>query len=878
MRNISFDNPWWLLLAPVLLAAVIVPYVVAIGRDNKSKATLTSLILHIVIVCMITLSIAGTTLTAVMTRTEVYFVADVSYSSTKNLDLIDEHIASVRKNLPRNSKVGVVCFGKDAEVTTQMGKRVTSVKNAKVENGATDIVSALNYTAGLFQKDTIKRIVLITDGRATSPDATAELVRTMDQLYSQGIYIDAIFLDNNIKTGEKEVQLSGVDYAASTYLNHKVQANVMVQAGTEMKGKLILYRNGAEIASRPETFTSGFSFFSFDLDTSEAGVFDYEVKVEADGDISSFNNSYRFTQSVAGELNVLLVTSKQEDVTNAQRLYGEYASIDAYVQTPDVQLEVPCTIEQMSKYDEIMISGVDVRELRNYTAFINAVDQAVSVFGKSLMTMGDLKIQNKSDEVLKELEDMLPVKMGNSAQDAKLFAIVIDTSRSMQLASRLIMAKQVATKLVNVLQPDDQVMVLAFSGDPKLVVTLQDAENHNQIAQVIDSLEPTQGTVLGAAMEQVYEMIKDMPHENKQVMVISDGMSYGLGSDQPVKTAAKMYADGIQISTVNTGNKVEIGINTLKDMAAAAGGEYYYLERVEQVDQVVFGEIGDNLTETVVNQDTKVTIKEPKDPVLENVSALPNIGGFVHSKAKGSANTVLAVPYQKENGGVVDVPLYAYWNYGNGKVATFTSSMLGDWTQSWVGQSGETFFSNLLSTNTPGNRVDYPYTLNVDFDGIQSLLEVIPATINPFVSIDVTITAPSGTVTTKTLTFDQTRYFYSFATPEVGKYTIDVSYSNNGEEFQSSSVFNISYSPEYNCFANCSAATLNTAMGGRGVVSEDGNLKLVNDEREVATYTIDFAMPMLIFAIILFILDIIIRKLKWADIRSLFKPTKIKGV
>lgn len=878
MRNISFDNAWWLLLAPVLLAAVIVPYLWAIGRDNKSKATFTSLILHIVIVCMLTLSIAGTTVTAVMTRTEVYFVADVSYSSNKNLDLIDQHIESVRKNLPRNSKVGVVCFGQDAQVTTEMGKKITSVKDSTVVNSATDIAGALKYTAGLFQEDTIKRIVLITDGRATSPDASAELIRTIDQLYSEGIYIDAIFLDNNMKTGEKEVQVSGVDYSASTYLNHEVQANVMVQAGTDLKGKIVLYRNGVEVETKSETFTSGYSFFKFDLDTSEAGVFDYEVVIEADDDTSRHNNSYRFTQSVAGELNVLLVTSNEEDVDNAQRLYGEYATIDAYVQRPNAALEVPYTIEQISKYDEIIISEVDVRELKNYSAFINSVDQAVSVFGKSLVTMGDMKIQNKSDEVLKQLEDMLPVKFGNAAQDAKLFAIVVDTSRSMQMASRLIMAKQAAIKMLNILNPNDQVMVVAFSGEPRLVATIQDAENRNQIAQIIDSLQPTQGTVLGAAMEQVYSMMKDMPHENKQVMVISDGMSYGLGTDLPIDTAEKMFADGITVSTINTCNQLEQGVNTLKGMAEAGGGQYYYVERTEQLDQIVFGDIGDDLTDSIVNEDTKVSIKVPKDPILSGVASLPNIGGYVHSKAKGGANTVLAVPYQKENGRVVDVPLYSYWSYGSGKVATFTSNMLDGWTESWVGNSGETFFSNLLTTNTPETRVDYPYSLNVEFDGIHTLVEVIPATINPFVTIDVKITAPDGTVTEKTLTFDQTRYFYDFATPDVGKYTVEINYTNNGQVFTATSAFNISYSPEYDSFAACSAATLNTALRGRGVVSEDGNLKLVNDEREVATYTLDLAVPLLIAAVVLFILDIIIRKLKWADIRSLFKPTKIKEV
>ena len=89
MRNISFDNPWLLLLAIPLLAAVIVPYCIAIRKDNKNAHTVTSLILHLLIVALVVPALAGMASVTVMTQTEVYVVADVSYSANRNLDLID---------------------------------------------------------------------------------------------------------------------------------------------------------------------------------------------------------------------------------------------------------------------------------------------------------------------------------------------------------------------------------------------------------------------------------------------------------------------------------------------------------------------------------------------------------------------------------------------------------------------------------------------------------------------------------------------------------------------------------------------------------------------------------------------------------------------
>ena len=100
MRNISFDNPYWLLLAIPMLAALLIPYFISVSRDNKSRGWVSSLIIHIVIILSISLAAAGLVHTTVKTRTKVYVVADVSYSSSRNLDKIDEYIRQVEASLP----------------------------------------------------------------------------------------------------------------------------------------------------------------------------------------------------------------------------------------------------------------------------------------------------------------------------------------------------------------------------------------------------------------------------------------------------------------------------------------------------------------------------------------------------------------------------------------------------------------------------------------------------------------------------------------------------------------------------------------------------------------------------------------------------------
>ena len=83
MKNISFDNPYWLFLAIPLLVALLIPFFISVSKDNKNKGWIASLVIHIAIAVCLTLSAAGLVHTTVMTRTKVYVVADVSYSANK---------------------------------------------------------------------------------------------------------------------------------------------------------------------------------------------------------------------------------------------------------------------------------------------------------------------------------------------------------------------------------------------------------------------------------------------------------------------------------------------------------------------------------------------------------------------------------------------------------------------------------------------------------------------------------------------------------------------------------------------------------------------------------------------------------------------------
>ena len=88
---------------------------------------------------------------------------------------------------------------------------------------------------------------------------------------------------------------------------------------------------------------------------------------------------------------------------------------------------------------------------------MESLETAVSMFGKSLITLGDTSIQNKNDSELRDLQNMLPVNYGNSGSDKKLYTIVIDGSRSMEFNNKLQIVKRAACNLIDLLEDRDSV-------------------------------------------------------------------------------------------------------------------------------------------------------------------------------------------------------------------------------------------------------------------------------------------------------------------------------------------------------------------------------------------------------------------------------------
>lgn len=868
MNSINFDNPWLLIIGIPLLLIVIVSFIIAVRKDNKTIHNVTSFVIHILIVILITLGLAKTSYERIITETNIYILADVSYSSNKNLDLIDEYINELEGNVPKNSKIGIVCFGKDYEVLTDVGEEIKSVKESKVDKSATNIYEALEFTATLFKDNVVKRIVIISDGEETKESSIVSLVQNLSV---ENVYVDAIYVDNNLKEDDKEIQINEINYINSTYLNNEETVYAIIQANTTSKAYVKLYKDNELLKEKAVVFAKGYNSITFDLDTSIVGTFDYKLVVESDDDTSTYNNNYMFTQTVNEKLQMLFISSNNSDLEQAKELYGNSCIIDAYVNNKNV----PYTIEQLSKYDEFVLSDIDIRTLNNYSQFIASIDTLVSKFGKSLITFGNTYIQNNYDDpTLSVLNNMLPVKFGNNENEDKLVTLCLDISRSMEQVDRLKIAKETACSILDNLDDDVMVLVIGFYGEVRTIHQQSPASEREVLKEKIRNLEAYQGTFMGSALGYTYEAVTSLPYSKNEVILISDGLPYGEQATSAKVMVKKMADANIMLSTVHT---ISLdGGDLLKELASIGKGYYYYIKDVESVNGLVLNGVMNSLTDTILEaNESTVEVLLKKEVLVEGIDALPNILGLYNNTKKSSAKVILEATYTDITNTSYKIPLYSYWEYGNGVVSTFASTISGNWISKWDSDTlGTKALSNVPKANQPNERIDSAFIIETQSLGTNTLLNVVAPSLNVNSVLNVKVTNPDNSVVTKELTFNSENYVCELVTDLVGEYVVELTYQLGQTLYTSTYSFTISYLPEYNSFTIFEASNLYYMVSNNGQVSENGKLVLTNDNSNEQKYIYDFTSLFMIICVILAVVDVIVRKLTLNDIKALFRNKK----
>ena len=888
MNNFKFNNPWLLFLIIPLVVLIVVGFFMMKKEKRYTKKNIISFSLHLVIAVLISVAFADPSYLTVDKETDVFILVDASASEKTSIDRIDKAIKDVRAAALEtpNTKVGVIPFAKEAKTLVELGGSFNSINDIYNDESfdytATNLEEALLYTAEQFDSDSYKRIVLISDGNETDGAA----INTIETLMQEGITVDVINLKADFPV---EISLTGINYTDNTYLNRDESVEALINASSPSNVTLELHKDGSLIDSQNTYLGAGLNVVSFPLDTSSSGEFKYEVKIkEQDGskfnDTFIENNSRSFVQNVSGDFEILFLGKTNAELNKFKELASlpEEATIDSYIN----EETVPYTLEDLIKYDEIILSNIDLTTLDNYADFVTNLSTAVSVYGKSVFTFDATYVGNTNDPALVLYNDLLPVQY--QPDDSRALVLVIDSSGSMG-GNNLDMAIQGAKEVVDKLDINDSIAVVTFETNvtvPVTMTTIRNEENRQDIKDKIDRITNNGGTNMLNGLDEAYKQIQGVTAEYKDIITLTDGLA-GDNIDDLKKYVTSMSFSNISCSFINILDKE--GEELLRTLAKLGNGQYHYVDSALGLKDIMVDAIEEEIIDTVIEKDSPVIYQIQDDPSLEGgvYNKLENVLGYNYCRMKSGANTVLSVQYIHTNSenqlNVIAIPLYAYWQFGAGKVSSFTSSLSTDWTSKfWSAASGKTFFKNIVNQSLP-DRYNKSI-LNVEFkaNGSTSEIEVSPNvdTKNSKVSVELKSLDDESTIANYDLVYDGSSFTYNLPTPKVGFYEAKVNFSKLNSETNeyelvetTTVIYSFDYSSEFNFFDETANTLLNQiASQCDGSILAENNIHIDMSNNQLADSSyVSLMVWILLAAVIVYLADITIRK-------SIFRKKEKKEV
>ena len=190
-----------------------------------------------------------------------------------------------------------------------------------------------------------------------------------------------------------------------------------------------------------------------------------------------------------------------------------------------------------------------------------------------------------------------------------LLTFVIDVSGSMREDNKIDMVKYGLTKLVDQLDPNDRVAIVAFTDTAWVVIDPTAAENRYRILDAINSLYPMNSTNTEAGLRLGYELA----HRNyrdgaiNRVILATDGVA-NVGNTDPnvlAQYAQDYYGRNIFLSTIGVG-RGDYNDQLLETLADKGNGVYSFLDSNEAAERTFAQDL--NGTLQTIAKDAKIQV------------------------------------------------------------------------------------------------------------------------------------------------------------------------------------------------------------------------------------------------------------------------------
>jgi hypothetical protein len=285
---------------------------------------------------------------------------------------------------------------------------------------------------------------------------------------------------------------------------------------------------------------------------------------------------------------------------------------------------------------------------------------------------------------------------------ALALVLVIDRSGSMEQGGAIELAKEATRRAVGLLEPEDQVGIIAFQDYSQWIAEIQPCSDKQLVLSRVNAITAGGGTNMFPAMEKAFLALRESAAEIKHMIVLTDGVSHPADFDH---LAHEIARSGISVSTVAVGREAVRPL--LEDIARIGGGNYYDCPRAESVPRVFALETASLSKMGIVEKPFRAQVAGAF-PALAGLDfeAAPPLLGYVGTRPKPAGQVVLA----SDRGD----PVLVWWRFGRGVAVAFTSDAQSRWATAWLRWPGFARFWAALARHAMRRDPTEDFVLRVD--------------------------------------------------------------------------------------------------------------------------------------------------------------------
>ena len=944
MFGIHFDNPWLLLLLIPAVVFTLIPYFRLSKKYRRTRNRITSIVLHLLVMLFSITLLAGIEFWYLEPnkQNEIILLVDVSETEKTQTEKRDEFVETVLSDgRYGNYNIAVVTFGFDQRYAVPFTDDIETIYDSYVaadlpDISATNIASALNYASSLFSYQETAKIVLITDAKETDEDALKE-IRNVSQ---KGISVDVAYIPS--KYDGVEVQAVGVDlpdYHVTKNMDCMITLHLKSNSESTQNSYVYLYDNGNRSNEAVEfQLNGGDQKVTFTHRFTEVGLHELNFKIAPSNGEDSLENNNGYSAYYNLEVFNKILVLQRDDTTAADNTSSDLVSIlqensPADTLNYDITLRniiaegLPQTLDGLLAYDQIVLNNIAQVEMPE--AFQELLQTYVKDCGGGLFTLGgtdkDGKAHayNHSDLNMpgSTYQELLPVRVTEYTPPVGVM-MIIDRSGSMGGTGTdgetfLEAAKAGAAACMDALEDKDHMGIMTLDSDYGMILGMTPATRRSDIRNAIYSIkEFGGGTEFTNAIERAAEALISTDVAKRHIIIVSDGQpgdkidNYG-----PI---IKSYYELKQITVSVVGIGFEPGSGpaiAMQQVVDAVGenvppekkGRLYTVKDANELSTSVKADLSlDAITSinekpflpTIVNGTSPLVQGIERGEGTDNNKMTVSLGGFFGVEARDGAEIILTGEYE--------VPIYAQWKYGKGRVGSFMCDLQSStWSEAFIDDTnGRTFIRNVVNNLMPMESIvpsdirlelqedNYTNTLHVLYDNKLANGEYIRGKIQ-YVDTDGVeqtvslneVGASNSSCYVKTALFAPLYSRCVFVAKQSGIYTITVEKVNaDGKTIASTVIYkNFSYSEEYDAFT---AETNEELKDKMTELAQKGNGVMIADLDDPWEIFEDFVTDLekvfdprtlfMIFAIVCFLLDIAVRKFKFKWPHEIIRDYKNK--